>query len=533
MGVSRAWSSIPHSSAVVRVSSVLIWAITSKDIGNNVTSGELKGFFDQNLKGRAMLARYLTVLVALALASCSTSGQISDATGADGQKPNIIFIMVDDMGWGDVGYHGSEIATPNIDKLAKSGLIIDRAYSFPICSPTRAALMTGRNPLQYGIDGPLENDAMLPLQLKVLPEYLRDGGYKTWMVGKWHLGMASVDAMPQSRGFDSFYGHLGGFIDYYTHVYLGGLDWQRDGKSLREKGYSTDLLTREAIKLLSGQSDDKPFFMYLSYNAPHTPLQYPPETDGTYGNIKNSDRRVYAQMLTYLDTSIGSILDKLKERNLAENTIIIFMSDNGGLLTAGASNGKLRAGKGSAFEGGVRVPAIISWPGKIKPATMTKTPMFVQDWLPTLLEATNINHDSHGFDGMSNWSAIFRNQPKPRAEPVILGTVRSKAVYQWPYKLVREADAGSATAQDRLFNISIDPEEKNDISGSNSDMTRKLAARIDAMPLRPSKGNKGPPPESLFKGPDGKFLYDIRMPETREPWADAATRVSSEKRSGS
>ena len=182
------------------------------------------------------------------LAACSASEESTAGNASTQTAPNIVFILVDDLGWLDVGYHDSEIATPAIDALAASGIALDRSYAFPVCSPTRAALMTGRNPLQFGIDGPMENDAMLPQQLTLLPERLQQAGYETWMVGKWHLGMADTSAAPPARGFDHFYGHLGGFIDFYTHVYFGGLDWQLNGQSVREDGYSTDLLTDEATR---------------------------------------------------------------------------------------------------------------------------------------------------------------------------------------------------------------------------------------------------------------------------------------------
>ncbi len=475
---------------------------------------------------RAGFQLLLGALVLFATASCASvepvagSGPVAHKAAQQSQGPNVIFILVDDMGWGDVGYHGSEIATPNIDALAANGVIIDHAYAFPVCSPTRAALLTGRNPLQYGIDGPMENDAMLPQQIKLMPEYLREAGYQTWMVGKWHLGMGRVSAMPQSRGFDSFYGFLGGFIDYYTHVYFGGLDWQRNGKSLREAGYSTDLLTKEALRLLDQDKGDKPFFLYLALNAPHTPLQYPPGAANSYDNIKNMDRRVYAQMLTHVDDSIGQVLTRVRTLGIADNTIIVFMSDNGGLLEAGASNGALRDGKGSAHEGGVRVPAIISWPGKLNGSRTMESPIFVQDWLPTLLDAANVGHDKASLEGVSRWTELSSTKTTASSAPVIIGTARSKAVYSWPFKLVRETRGHG----DQLFNVIKDPNETDDIATSNSTLVSRLGQLLDALPKNESKGAKGPTPESQFRDDDGNFIYDIRMPETREPWAESAVR---------
>ena len=470
----------------------------------------------------------LGALVLFTTASCTAvepvavSGPITQISTPQSQRPNVIFILVDDMGWGDVGYHGSEIATPNIDALAASGITLDRAYASPICSPTRAGLMTGRNPLQYGIDGPMENDAQLPAGVRLCPNIFAMPGTKPgWSAnGIWEWPMWRL--CRNRAGFESFYGHLGGFIDFYTHTYFGGLDWQRDGKSLREDGYSTDLLTAEASRLIKAYDGESPFFLYLSYNAPHTPLQYPPQGGNDYSEITDPDRRVYAQMLTYLDTSIGTLMKQLQQQGLTENTLIVFMSDNGGLLEAGSSNGALRGGKGSAYEGGIRVPAFISWRGKIAPAQTSATPIFTFDWLPTLLDASGTPYDAGKFDGLSNWSVVANGGAAPVREPVLIGTAGSKAAFQWPYKFVRTIKRGTINATDQLFDVSIDPNESKDIAIDHSSLMRNLAARIDALPKLPSKAATGPSPESQFRDAKGKFVHDIRLPETRAPWAEQA-----------
>lgn len=431
------------------------------------------------------------------------------------ERPNIVFILVDDLGWNDVGYHQSEIDTPSIDALASSGITLSRSYAFPICSPTRAALMTGRNPLRFGVDGPMENDAMLPSDLTLLPEYFSNAGYETWMVGKWHLGMATIDAAPHARGFDHFYGSLGGFMDFYTHVYFGALDLQRNGESVREEGHATDLLTAEAKRLLADPNKDKPFFLYLSYNAPHTPLQYPPNVDNSYADISDPDRRVFAQMTTHLDTAIGEVIDELTQQGLRENTIVIFMSDNGGNLEAGASNGELRAGKGSSLEGGVRVPTVVSWPAKLQSGRASEHPVFAQDWLPTLLDAAGASHEGADFEGRSAWRAIVDNESVDERPMVILGTAKSKAVYDWPWKLIR-------SDHDELYNVVEDPFESNNQVTQFPERVDDMAAAINELPRTESRAAKGPPPETFFRDESGAFIYDIRMPETREPWAEAA-----------
>lgn len=460
----------------------------------------------------------LSVLLMCATATVCHAAEPDQQTA----RPNILFILVDDLGYGDVGYLGSEIQTPNIDALAARGVVLDHGYVFPICSPTRAALMTGQNPLRFGIDGPMENDAMLPQELTLLPEFLRRGGYKTWMVGKWHLGMSRQAAMPQARGFDHFYGSLGGFIDYYTHVYFGGLDWQRNGTSLREEGYATDLQTRDALRLLTEYDGSKPFFLYLSYNSPHTPLQYPPSSEVDYSDIASADRRVFAQMTTDVDAAIGEVLALLEQRGLLANTLVIFSSDNGGNLEAGASNGSLRGGKGSAYEGGVRVPVVVAWPDGLPGGRSFSQPVFVQDWLPTLLQASTIDFDEEAFDGVGVWGALAADSVMTSVRPVVVGTQRSKAVFDWPWKLVRTLNSGDNPPSDELFNLATDPVEAVDLAADHPALVAKLGANLGGYSVAASKAAKGPSPESQFRNASGAFDYDIRKPETRSPWAEAA-----------
>lgn len=432
-------------------------------------------------------------------------------------SPNIIFILVDDLGFNDVGYLGSEIKTPNIDQLASKGTVIDYNYAYPICSPTRAALMTGKNPLSLGVDGPMENDAMISSDLKLLPEYLQEAGYHTWMVGKWHLGMGLKEAMPHNRGFDNFYGHLGGFIDFYTHVYFGGLDWQQNGKTLREEGYATDLLTAKAVQKIDEYKGDKPFFMYLAYNAPHTPLQNVPEPLFDYSHIKSADRRVFADMTSHLDSGIGQVLAALKAKDIDKNTLVVFMSDNGGMEIAGADNGILSGGKGSVYEGGVRVPAVVYWPGHGAGKKIFTGPIFAQDWLPTLLDVANITSEQSDFDGRSVLASVMSSNVILTPRNVILGAKGSHAVFNWPWKLVAEKGA-----EYKLFNVQVDPSESNDLFALYPQRVAEMSKLVTSMPKRESKGAKGPPPESLFRDANGDFDHEIRKQETREPWADAA-----------
>jgi arylsulfatase A-like enzyme len=462
----------------------------------------------------------LGISFALLLQACqgveSTDLKTNNVSTQTSIAPNVLFILLDDLGHGDVSYLGSKIKTPNIDNLASQGVTLKHGYAYPICSPTRAALMSGKNPLSLGIDGPMENDAMLPEAITTMPERFQAAGYQTWMVGKWHLGMAKKSAMPHNRGFDDFYGFLGGFVDYYTHVYFGGLDWQQNGKSLREEGFATDLLTAKAIDKIQNFKGDKPFFMYLSYSAPHTPLQHIPHPINDYSGFTSKDRQVFADMTSDVDQDIGEVLAELDKQGLADNTIVVFMSDNGGNLEAGASNGDFIGGKGSVYEGGVRVPALVRWPARFKRKTVTQ-PIFTQDWLPTLLDAANIQYQNDDFDGMSQLANLENEAESTSARKVVLGVSSEKAVYQWPWKLIV-----SKRGKLHLFNLQTDEFERDDLAAQYPELVSELKAEVTKLPSLLSKAARGPSPESLFLDDNGHFDYDIRKPETRKPWADAA-----------
>ncbi|MCL4127311.1 UNVERIFIED_CONTAM: hypothetical protein GTU68_059404 [Idotea baltica] len=427
------------------------------------------------------------------------------------------------MGFGDVGYNGSEIATPNLDQMAQQGMKLDRNYVYPVCSPTRAALLSGQNPLHMGITGPIDDKASLPENLKIMPEYFKDIGYETYMVGKWHLGLSKTSAWPSAKGFDSYYGFLGGWIDFYTHVFAGGLDWQRDGVTVNEEGHATDLMTDEALRIIESDHG-KPFLMYLAYNAPHSPIQHPPSYSGLNNFDEVTNRSVYAEMVTHMDAGIGQIMQSLKDQQLLENTIVIFSSDNGGAIHLGANNGELREGKRSAFDGGIRVPGLINWPGKIASGSTLEQPIAVHDWLPTLLEAVggDVEDISNPY-GQSMWPAISEGVQISK-HPVVIGAVGSLGVIKWPYKLVAITDEESNTTTHQLFNVVNDPTEQTDLSVELHDLTQSLVAQIDAMPepevnrLEPEFNNS---PRYFDRNiPD----HDQRHEAIKEPWAESAIR---------
>jgi arylsulfatase A-like enzyme len=442
------------------------------------------------------------------------------------QHPNVVFILVDDLGFGDVGYNGSDIATPVLDQMAIDGVRLDRNYVYPVCSPTRAALLTGHNPLIHGVDGPLSIKEALPTDIQIMPEYFKQLGYQTFMVGKWHLGLGNTDYWPTARGFDSHYGFLGGWVDFYTHVHAGGLDWQREGKTVREEGHATDLLTAEALRVIESREQGKPFLLYMAYNAPHSPLQTTPVNSGLNDDVEVGDRRVYAEMVTQMDAAIGQIIDVLNAEGILEETIVVFSSDNGGSLPWGASNGSLSGGKGATMEGGIRVLGLVSWPGHVEGSRVLEQPVMIYDWLPTLLDAVGGDASAvHEAQGQSMWAAIT-DDAQVAPQVMVFGGRDHRAVIDWPWKLVR-LEANGVRQDTQLFNIVDDPNEQNDLAAQHPEIISELLVALNAVPVAASKRTlSGNGAGSFYTGGDNKD-YEARLEESREPWAEAAVRGSN------
>jgi len=389
-------------------------------------------------------------------------------------RPNIVVILADDLGWKDLGYKGGPEQTPNIDRLAHSGLRLEHFYTYPLCSPTRSALLTGRNPIRFGLAYSVVRPWAyygLPLSENLISESFRKAGYQTAIIGKWHLGHSNKKLLPASRGFDHFYGHVNGAIDYNTHLRDTGLDWQRNGESIAETGYSTDLFAAEAVRWLNQRDKSKPFFLYLPFNAPHSPLQAPPALIEKYRSIENPRRRAYAAMVDALDQAIGRIA-----ASLDNNTIVFFSSDNGGPKAQGADNGSLRAGKATTYEGGIRVPAFINAPGKIKPGTSDQI-MAIWDVLPTLAAAAQVPlTPKHPLDGQNLWPQLTGAAPSVIRNNLFFCTqpetgIKQYALRDGDWKLVRTM---SNPPQQELFNIKLDPGEQTPHPAGQSPMIKKL-----------------------------------------------------------
>jgi arylsulfatase A-like enzyme len=414
-------------------------------------------------------------------------------------KPNILYIVADDLGWKDVGFHGStDIKTPNLDKLAAAGAQLEQFYVQPMCTPTRAALMTGRYPFRYGLQTlviPSLGLYGLSTEERTLPETLKEAGYRTEMIGKWHLGHADRKYWPRQRGFDYHYGAVLGEIDYFTQSAHDVVDWQRDNQTVKEKGYVTQLLGQDAVKRVEGYDSKTPFFMYLAFTAPHAPYQAPPEYLERFKSIQDESRRSYAAMISCLDDEVGKVVAALDKKGLRENTLIVFHSDNGGTRDArltGESavkkvpcdNGPLNGGKGQLYEGGTRVPAFANWPGHIKPGTVTGV-IHITDMLPTLAKLGGASTaKSKPLDGIDAWATIAEGKPSKRTEVVYNIEPFRGAVREGDWKLIWR----SLLPQNiELFNIAKDPEEKNNLASQEPQKVKELQARIEQLAKESAK----------------------------------------------
>jgi arylsulfatase A-like enzyme len=408
------------------------------------------------------------------------------------QKPNIVFILADDLGRHDCGFMGgTEIKTPHLDKLAAAGAKLDAFYVQPVCSPTRAAFMTGRYPMRHGLQvGVVRPWAQygLPLDERTLPQALKNAGYTTAITGKWHLGHFAPDYLPTRRGFDRQYGHYNGALDYFTHDRDGGFDWHRDDKECRDDGYATHLIAREAVKFVENTAGKKPFFLYIPFNAVHSPHQVPDKYMEPYSNLKG-ERRKYAGMLAAMDEAVGQIVAAVEKAGVRGDTLFIFSSDNGGPQPGVVTdNGKFRAGKGTLYEGGVRVAAFATWDGKIKAGTTITEPLHAVDLYPTLLNLTGaMGEQKLQLDGKDAWATIAEGKSSPHAEILINTTPNNGAIRAGDWKLVvnRGKDdpdnpvPKKGKEQLELFNLRDDLHEKTNLAGKHPERVTDLRARLE------------------------------------------------------
>jgi arylsulfatase A-like enzyme len=427
--------------------------------------------------------------------------QLPHAQAAD-RPPNILYIVADDLGWKDVGFHGSDIKTPALDALAARGAKLEQFYAQPMCTPTRAALMTGRYPMRYGLQTaviPQGHVYGLAIDEWLLPQALKAVGYETAIIGKWHLGHADQQFWPRQRGFDYQYGPLIGEIDYFSHKVDGKVDWFRNNQVVEENGYSTTLLGDDAVKLIEQHNPATPLFLYLAFNAVHTPYQAPQEYLDKYKNIEDPSRRAYSASATAMDDQIGRVMRALVEKKMLNNTLIVFQSDNGGTrnpMFAGAitdmtkvvlpaDNGPYRDGKGTLYEGGTRVVAVASWPGHIKEGSVVNEMIHTVDLYPTLVKLAGGNlGKSKPLDGLDVWGTISEGKPSPRTELVYNIEPFRAAIREGDWKLIWRTLLPQSV---ELFNITKDPSETTNLAAEQPEKVAELQGRINKLAAEAQK----------------------------------------------
>jgi len=413
-------------------------------------------------------------------------------------NPNILVIVSDDQGWGDIGYNDPEIRSPNLDKLAENGVRLDCHYVQPQCTPTRVALMTGRYPSRFGPHcTKASNDQAYPLGTLTMASMLKDLGYETALIGKWHMGSKPVWG-PNRYGFDSSYGSLAGAVGMYDHRYR--LDtpytqtWHRNLEFIEEEGHSTDLIAREAVQWLE-RKRDKPFFLYLPFNAVHTPLVEEEKWLKQNEHIEHEDRRLYAAAVTHMDWAVGEVVEALERIGQRENTLIVFTSDNGAIVTGYpgdnypppdpalddfSSNGPFRGKKGQVYEGGMRVPAFVHWPGHLDHRTVD-APIHAVDWVPTLANRLGYTpKEDPKWDGENVWPLLSgeADSASDRVLYWVWGGESDRervALRQGGWKILREGREGVW----ELYNLAVDPSEKNDLASSDPERMKVLKSLFE------------------------------------------------------
>ena len=435
------------------------------------------------LKRRAGPKRLL-----LLLAACVVVPVCQGNAAESSAKPNLIVLVADDLGYADVGFNGGKtIATPNLDRLAATGIKLTDFRAAPMCSPTRAGLLTGRWPLRFGMMRsvvPPWSRYGLPPEEKTLPELLAPAGYEPrGIVGKWHLGHARREFLPLNHGFTLFYGHYNGAIDYFTHEREGELDWHRQDRSLHEEGYSTDLLGADAVKFIRDAPTIKPWLLYVPFNAPHAPFQAKAEDLKKYAGLKPPNR-AYAAMVDSMDQAIGRILAAVEARADADNTLILFFSDNGGVAKVG-SNHPFRGFKLTVYEGGTRVCAAIRWPqGGLTGGKRFAERIGYIDVLPTLLAAAEVTAPKN-LDGINFLPALRGESELPERPWFSYMHQNDKAhasVHLGRWKLVAHGDFFAANPltppEFELYDLAADLAEQHDVAAKNPELVLQLSKQL-------------------------------------------------------
>ena len=451
------------------------------------------------------------------------------------QRPNILIFVADDLGYADASFKGSDINTPTIDRLANEGLVLNRFYTAPICSPTRAALMTGRDPMRLGVAYsvylPWDNGGLHPRE-RLMSESFQAAGYQTALIGKWHLGHAQQHFTPRARGFDEFYGHLHTDVGYYPPFSIaGGKDFQHNGRSIDAEGYETDLLADHAVNWIKQRDKNRPFFLYLPFLAPHEPLAAPPDLVDKYANLKDrrepsrspsggsgivsklaaglSRRPLYAAVVEAMDNAMGRVVDTLDQQGIADNTIVVFFSDNGAsrmIGRGGGDNYPLRGGKAETYEGGIRTIAMVRW-GKHIRTNQTDTLHTVMDLFPTLAAAAQVPMGNElaldGLNMLPHWqqgNTVLRDKTVFFASEIPTYGSFNFAAIDNDWKLVQwvEQDPTSTQVSHQLFNLKDDLGEYNNLANKYPKRVQAMAKELlEWRALHPINGTRArlaPPP---------------------------------------
>jgi arylsulfatase A-like enzyme len=435
------------------------------------------------------ITTFLPVLLALFF-----SGKVVQAQ-PKAISPNIIIVLTDDMGYADVGFNGClDIPTPHIDKIAERGVVFTNGYvSYCVCGPSRAGLITGRYQDRFGFSrnplfAPNDPEMGLPLSEETLADALKKANYKSVALGKWHLG-AHESLHPLKRGFDDFYGFLSGGHQYFPEQLTLNDPYEakaqydgyktkllRNFERVEETEYLTDALSREAVSYIE-KNKDRPFFIYLAYNAPHTPLQATEKYLSRFENIKEPKRKTYAAMVSAVDDGVGLVLAKLEELKLLENTIIVFLSDNGGPENSnGSDNGVLRGQKSDLFDGGIRVPFAMQWPAKIKAGMVYQNPVISLDIFATVTAQTQIPvKTKNPLDGV-NLIPYLTGEKTGEPHDYLYWRkfdAQDFAVRKGNHKVVIKNGS-----EKMLFDLEKDISEQNDLSAERKEQTETLSNEL-------------------------------------------------------
>ena len=487
--------------------------------------------------------KYFNVILFLSVIGLSSfySGKAS-STELNQQRPNILLILADDLGYADVGFNGAtDIKTPNIDALAKNGVTFSAAYNaHAFCGPSRAGLMTGRYPHKFGSQFNLPRSSMsgglgIPRSETFFSKVLQDAGYNTAAIGKWHLG-ETTEFHPNNRGFSHFYGFLNGGHNYFTKQATKSYNSQKDkgldhaifsylkpleenGVEVEEKEYLTDGLSREAVKFINEASENKqqPFFLYLAYNAPHSPMQAKDSDMEVFKSIKDKKRQVYAGMVYAVDRGIKQIVDALKESGQYENTLIVFLSDNGGKPNLGASNYPLSGKKGDVKEGGFRTPMFFHWPKHVPENRKYAFPVSTLDFYPTFANLAGASiPEGKQLDGLDIWQAV---QSNTNARP-------GKMIYAMRHRNgFSEASARkdgwkaiTTGGKWKLFDIESDLGEKHDLSKQYPNILREMQAEMESWSWTNVQ------PLWFHQHEEGRLWREKAMPRFDETFSDIVSK---------